>query len=111
MIAGVKALVVGVLLLCSLAHADNKKRPAPVLITGRVVDLEVTGDSRIVTVMTGSEKGVGKKMRATFRETATGKPLPGGDAVVIRVDHWTTVLKTSLTPEQIRANRVVQFGP
>jgi 3-isopropylmalate dehydratase small subunit len=30
---------------------------------------------------------------------------------IIRIDRRTTFLKTTLTPEQVRANRIVQFDP
>ena len=113
MIASVRVLVACVLLFGSLAHADNKKKPSPrpVAIAGRVVDLEVAGESRIVTVLIGSDNGIAKKWRAKFREGTTEKPLAGGEAVVIRIDKRSTVLKTSLSAEQVRANRVVQFDP
>jgi hypothetical protein len=113
MIASVRVLVACVLLFGSLAHADTKKKPTPVpvAITGRVVDLDVAGDSRIVTVLIGSETGIERHWHAKFREGTTAKPLAGGEAVVIRVDRRTTVLKTSLSVEQVRANRVVEFSP
>jgi hypothetical protein len=113
MIAGVRVLVACVLLFGSLAHADSKKKPSPrpAAVAGRVVDLEVAGESRIVTVLIGSANGVGKRWRAKFREGTTAKLLAGGEAVVIRVDERSTVLKTSLSAEQVRANRVVQFEP
>ncbi|MCX5742644.1 MAG: hypothetical protein NT062_09130 [Proteobacteria bacterium] len=108
-----RVLVCCVLLFGSLAQADSKKRPAPkpVALAGRVVDLEVMEESRIVTVLIGTENGLGKQWRAKFREGTTTKPLAGGEAVVIRIDRRSTVLKTSLSAEQVRANRVVQFEP
>jgi hypothetical protein len=113
MIASVRVLVACVLLFGSLAHADTKKKPAPapVVIAGRVVDLDVVGESVIVTVLRGSETGIDRTWRARFREGTTAKPLAGGEAVVIRVNRRTTVLKTSLSAEQVRANRVVEFSP
>ena len=113
MIASVRVLIACVLLLGSLAHADSKKKPPPrpAAIAGRVVDLDVVGESRIVTVLIGSENGIGETWRAKFREGTTEKPLAGGEAVVIRIGRRTTVLQTSLTAEQVRANRVVQFEP
>jgi len=107
----VRALVWCVLLCASLAHADNKKKPAPrpVAIAGRVVDLEAAGEARIVTVLVGSEAGIGKTWHARFREGTSTKPLADGEATIIRVDKRSAVLKTSLTAEQVRANRVVQF--
>ena len=112
MIASVRVLVACILLFGSLAHADKKQKPSPrPVMKGRVVDLEVVGEARIVTVLLGSDNGIGKTWHAKFREGATAKPLAGGEAIVIRVDKRSTVLKTSLSAEQVRANRVVEFAP
>lgn len=98
-------------LVGSLADADAKRKPPPppVAITARVVDLEVRDDARYVTVMAGSDNGITKQMRVKFREGTTTKPFADGEALLIRVDRRTTVLKTNLTTEQVRANRIVQF--
>jgi hypothetical protein len=101
-------LVACVLLVGSLAFAGKEK---PLALSGRVVDLDIYRDSTVVTVMRGSDNGLAKGWKAAFREGTTTKLLPGGDATVIRVDRRSTVLKTTLTPEQVRANRVVQFDP
>jgi hypothetical protein len=105
-------LVACVLLFGAIARADKKKvAPPPASIVGRVVDLEVSADSRIVTVLAGKEQGIEKTWHAKFREGTTTKPLAGGEAIVIRVDIRTTVLRTSLSAEQVRANRMIQFDP
>lgn len=96
-------------LLAGSAHADRTPKPKPV--TARVVDVEILDDARIVTVLAGSEQGVAKTWRAKFRAAATPKPLEGGEAILIRIDRRTTVLKTRLTAAQIRANRTVQLDP
>lgn len=111
MIASVRALIVGILLLGPMAHADKKAAPRKPAVVGRVVDLEVRGDSHVVTVLAGSDSGIGKTWRATFVDAATRKPLAGGEAVVIHVDKTSTVLKTRLSAEQVRASRTVQFDP
>jgi hypothetical protein len=105
-------LVACALFVGSLAFAGGKKddmKPLPV--DGRVVDLEISGQDRIVIVARGSDGGIERGWRATFLEGTSGKPLAGGEASIIRIDHRSTVLKTKLTPEQVRANRTVQFAP
>ncbi len=114
MIASVRTHVVFVvcaLLVGSLAHADKKPARRPAAVVGRVVDLEVSAESRIVTVLVGSDQGIGKRWRAKFRDGTTTKLLADGEAIVIRIDKRTAVLKTSLSAEQVRANRIVQFEP
>lgn len=105
----IAAVAAFALLVGSLAFADKAPKMLP--ITGRVVDLEVSGDARIVTVMAGSDKGVAKTWHARFLEGDTTKPLPDGEAIIIRIDKRTTIIKTTLTEQQIRANRIVQFDP
>lgn len=104
-------LVACVLLVGSLAFADKKGAMKLEPISGRVVDLEIYGDTTAVTVLTGSENGLAKDWRARFREGTTTKLLTDGDATIIRIDRRTTVIKTTLTPDQVRANRIVQFDP
>lgn len=104
-----KHLMITCALLATSAYAETKKPKKPV--TARIVDFEVREDARIVTVLAGSEQGIGKTWRAKFREGTTTKPLAGGDAIVIRIDRRTTVLKTSLSADQVRANRTIQFEP
>ncbi len=98
-------------LVGAIARADRRATPKPESIVGRVVDLEVSGDTSIVTVLAGSERGIGKSWHAKFREGTTTKLLAGGEATNIRIDHRTTTLRTSLAPEQVRAHRFVQFDP
>lgn len=104
------AAVLCVLATGSLALAD-KKGPKPAAISARVVDLEINEDSTIVTVMAGTDKGIDRTWHARFREGGSDKLLPDGEAIVIRVDRRTTVLKTKLTAKQVRENRIVQFDP
>ena len=104
-----RLLVICVLLVGSFAHADKaggKKLPS---IVGRVVGMEILEDAVVVTVATGSEMGIHKKARARFREGKTTKLLDGGESMIIRVDKRTSILKTKLSPAQIRANKLVQF--
>ena len=103
-------LIAGALFVSSLATAD-RKAPLPASIVGRVVGLEIAGDESVIIVAAGKEQGIAKGWRAAFRDGTTKKLLPGGEAVVIRIDMRTAILKTKLTPEQVRANRFVQFDP
>ena len=100
-----------VVLVGSLAFADKKGAPRPLSISGRVVDLEIIGEDTVITVAAGTEQGIDKTWRARFREGTTTKLVPDGEAILIRIDRRTTILKTRLTPEQVRANRIVQFDP
>jgi hypothetical protein len=102
-------LVVGLLLVGSFARADRVPKPSSVV--ARVVGLEIDEKTAIVTIAAGSEQGVGKAWRAKFREGKTPKLLAGGEATIIRIDRRTSVLKTALTPEQVRANVFIQLDP
>ena len=104
-----RLLVICALLFGSFAHADRaggKKLPS---IVARVVGMEIMQDAVVVTVATGTDMGIHKKARARFREGTTNKLLAGGESVVIRVDKRTAILKTKLSPAQIRANKFIQF--
>ncbi len=92
------------MLVGSSARADKKPRLRLQPVVGRVVDLEVTADYRIVTVLAGSEQGITRGAHAKFRDV-------DGEAIIVRVDHRTTVVKTSLSAERVRAHRSVQFDP
>jgi hypothetical protein len=107
----VLGLVAGVLLVGAIAHADKRLSPKPQPIVGRVVSLEVYPDTTVVTVLVGYNQGIEKTWHAKFREGTTTTLLGGGEATIIRIDRRTTLLKTSLTPEQVRAHRFVQFEP
>ena len=107
----IAAVAAFALLVGSLAFADKAPKMRPDPVTGRVVDLEVSGDARVVTVMAGSDKGVAKTWHARLLEGDSTKPLPDGEAIIIRIDKRTTIIKTTLTEQQIRANRIVQFAP
>jgi hypothetical protein len=113
----IRFIVMSLLLVGSLAHADKpkaKKAPKPVLV-GRVIGLEVYSDegkdTSIVTVLLGNQNGVEKGWHARFREGTTTKPLAGGDAIIIRIDERSMVLKTQLLPAQVRANKIVELSP
>lgn len=103
-------LVACVLLAGSFAAADKKSMKADPIVA-RVVDLEINEASTVVTVMAGSDKGVAKGWHATFLEGDSKKPLPDGEATIIRIDKRSTIIKTTLKPEQVRANRQVRFEP
>jgi hypothetical protein len=104
--------VVCMLVVGSFARADTReKQLVPDPVVARVVGFEVSGDATIVTIAAGSEQGLAKTWRAHFREGKTPKVLAGGDAVIIRIDRRTSVLKTKLTAAQVRANVFVQLDP
>lgn len=102
-------LVICVLLVGSFARADRAAK-APSLVA-RVVGIEISNDDVILTVAAGSEVGLTRRMHARVREGKTTKPLTGGEAVIIRIDRRSSILKVKLSPEQVRANRFVQFDP
>lgn len=115
----VRSFVLCLLLVSPFAHADRAhtkkpmKPPAP--IVARVVGLEVFSEegaeTAVVTVLAGSEQGIGKHWHARFREGDTTQVLTDGDAMIIRIDRQATILKTALSAQQIRANRFVVFEP
>ena len=99
------------LVVCALgssAHADRRK---PASVVARVVGLEIYEDGAVVTIAAGSQQGIARTSRARFRDGDTKKPLAGGEAMIIRVDRRTTVLKTHVPPAQIRAHRFIQLDP
>lgn len=112
-----QGLVVCLLLVGSFAHADRarakKKGPDPVV--GRVVGLEVSSeegqDFAIVTILAGKDRGVQSSWHAHFRDGTTDKLLPGGDATIIRIDKRSMIVKTHLSAEQVRANKMVELDP
>lgn len=115
MLSGVRVHVIVVfacvLLFGAITHADKRVVSRQKSIVGRVVDLEFTASTTIVTVLAGRDQGIEKGWRAKFREGTTTKLLAGGEATIIRIDRRIVILKTSLPPEQVRAHRFVQFDP
>jgi hypothetical protein len=107
----VRFLVMCILLAGSFAHADKAIKAKPPSVVGRVVGIEIVDDAVILTVAAGMNEGVTKGARVRFREGKTTKLLAGGEAVLIRVDRRTSILKTKLPAAQVRANRFVQFDP
>lgn len=113
----ISSIVIAIVLFGAVAYADRRPSPprrpglqiAP--LEARVVDLELSGNERIVTVLAGSEQGIGKTWRGAFVDRATNKPLAGGEVTIIRIDRRVTIVKTKLTAEQIRANKAIAFLP
>jgi hypothetical protein len=109
-------IVIALLIAGTFAHADSKKKkkapeyePDPVV--GRIVGLEIIGDEAVITVALGSDNAIGKTWKAHLLAGKTKEPLPGGEAIIIRIDRRSSVLKTKVPPDQIRANHYVQFDP
>jgi hypothetical protein len=100
-----------VCVLVAGSFADTRKLPVTAPVVARVVGFEVSGDATIVKIAAGSEQGLATSWRAHFREGKTPKLLAGGEGVMIRVDRRTSVLQTTLTPAQVRANVFVQLAP
>jgi hypothetical protein len=94
----------------AFVDADPRAKPATPVIA-RVVGIVIIDDSVVVTAAAGSDQGIDKRWRARFRDGTTKALVAGGDAMIIRVDHRTTVLKTKLTADQVRANRFIQLEP
>ena len=109
MTTSLSSIVVALCLIVGVdARADPKK---PSSVVARVVGLEVYDNTAIVTLAAGSDQGIERTWHARFRDGKTDKLLAGGEAIVIRVDHRSMVVKTSLAPAQVRANRYVQLDP
>jgi hypothetical protein len=105
-------LVVCVLLVGSFARADRPAARKQASVVARVVGLEIyNDDTAIVTIAAGSEQGIGKGWHARFREGQTAKLLAGGEATIIRIDRRSSILRTELTPAQVRAHRFIQLDP
>ncbi len=85
--------------------------PARHSVVARVVGLMIVEDQSLVTIAAGSDQGIGKGWHARFRAGATANLLADGDATVIRIDRRTSVLKTKLSPAQVRENRFIQLDP
>ena len=93
-----------VALLCALP-APVAAQPAP--LVGRVVAIQVMGGDTVLTVALGSDAGIDHTWAATL--LSNDKPLH--DLVIIRVNKRTTIVKLTMTFDQIPANLRVRFRP
>ena len=89
-----------VVLACGLAAASPD-------LTARAIKVEVSGAATLITAAMGSDQGVEKTMRCSFVDDA-GKAL-AGDCVIVRIDHRTTLVKTTATADPIRVSLRVRF--
>lgn len=76
-------------------------------LEAKVVKIEIAGSSQMMTTVTGSDAGITKEWTAKIvvgsREIA--------DATIVRVDKRQTIVKTSVTFDQMPREILVRFYP
>jgi len=82
-------------------NCDNY-RPAP--IKAHVINIQASGDSSIITLDRGQDKGVDKGWRGKIMKKGTNRPLEGGDFTVIKVGKRESVGKVKLTTDKVGDN-------
>ena len=80
-------------------------------IKARVIKVDVTGDSVIITLSAGSDMGVDKSWTGQVLRGDTPNPLAGGKITIIRVDKQRTIAKVPLTTDIVTANPLVLLEP
>jgi len=77
---------------------------------GRVIKVEQVDGTTLVTIAAGTDQGVDKTMYARLVTASGGDvAIPGGDVIIIRVDHRTTIGKTQATLPQLHDHPWVRF--
>ncbi len=76
-----------------------------------ILKTTIAGHATLMEVSAGSAQGIARTRRAQVLQGDTDQPIDGGDAVIIRIDEQTTILKVKLTPDQLKANPRVRFTP
>lgn len=77
---------------------------------GRAIRVVVQGTDTIVTVGYGRDQGIDVHWHAAIVD-AQGRSPPGGACTIVRVDRTPTMCRTTLTPDQVRANLYVELRP
>jgi hypothetical protein len=85
--------------------------PAPKPIKARVIKVDVSGDTVIITLSAGSDMGVDKNWTGQVMRGDTLNPLVGGKITIIRVDKQRTIAKVPLTTDLVTSNPIVIMQP
>jgi hypothetical protein len=80
-------------------------------VVARVINKMTEDSDLIVTVGAGTDQSVGKGWRATVVRSQDGPPVPGGEAVIIRVDKHVTIVRVKLTVDQLNAAPWIRLQP
>lgn len=80
-------------------------------ITTRMMKLDTVGGGVEITLPVGSSSGVNKTWKVRVLRGETTAPLPGGAGTVVRVNSRYTIVRVSLTPDQLNANPNVVLEP
>jgi hypothetical protein len=91
------------LALTSTASAYRPRVPTPAKapVIGRVIKIEVSAGAVIATAAVGTDQGVVRTDTCVFLE-ADDSPK-AADCVVVRTDRRSTIVKTTMTLDQIKA--------
>ncbi len=95
---------------CPTPPVPSNPNCKPIPQTTRVLKADIAGNDVLITVGIGSTQGIAMNWTAKLM-TNGGAPLPSGTLIFVRVDKQKTILKTSLTPDVVNANKTVRFDP
>jgi hypothetical protein len=87
---------------------DNFK-PDP--IAGAIIDIKLDGDTVLITMNPGNEKGIDVGWRGNVLRGTTGKPIDGGDFTVISVGKRESKARVRLSVDVVKENQKVRFAP
>ncbi|MDX2090006.1 MAG: hypothetical protein SFX73_19270 [Kofleriaceae bacterium] len=88
--------------------------PPPVVanpITARLVKKDTVGGAIEITLLVGKSSGIDKSWKAQVLRGETTTALPGGAGQIVSVDRAKTIVRVSLTPDQLTANPNVLLSP
>jgi len=80
-------------------------------ITTRMLKFDTVGGGIEVTVPVGATSGVTPEWKVKVLRGQTTSALSGGAGSIVRVDRRTTIVKVSLTPDQLGANPNIVLSP
>ena len=76
-----------------------------------MLKFDTVGGGIEITVPVGSTSGVGPEWKVKVLRGTTTAALPGGTGSIVRVNSRTTIVKVSLTPDQLNANPNIVLSP
>jgi hypothetical protein len=85
--------------------------PAATPITTRLVKKDTVGGAIEITLLVGKSSGIDKTWKVQVLRGDTTAALPGGTGTIVSVDKQKTIVRVSLTPDQLNANPNVLLSP
>jgi hypothetical protein len=99
---------------CNAAAPDPKnwncvkpKNP----VTGRAINVQVSGSDTIVTIDVGSDNGVERSWKGQVLRGESTEPLIGGQVTITNVSKRKTVAKVHLTVDVVQQNPQIKLVP